>query len=121
MHYTLVAYRYGQLNAHQYKVAQTDRLSRALELAQEARNDRAGKYGVAVYQWEGEDHCKQVVYFPSQMREKEPFDNVRLEQYLALGHWVVDAVIERQIRVARRIGSSLSGHLRLRGTAGCVF
>lgn len=105
MHFTLVAYRYGQLNAHQYTVAQTPELGRALEIAEQARDERAGKYGVAVYQWESEGSCQRVAYYPSQAKEAEPADNVRLEQYLDLGHWLVDAVSRREIRIADPAGA----------------
>ncbi len=100
MTYTLVAYRFGQTNSHQYLVAQASCEQRALMLAEQARDERSGKYGVAVYEWVSEGELSLKAYFPSMAGEGAPRENSRTEHYLSLGHWLVDAVQWGHIRVA---------------------
>jgi hypothetical protein len=86
MLYTVTAYRWGYLNGHQYAVATLGDSTRAREIAQEACDDRAGKYGVAVYEWTSEGEFSPIAYFPSLHGEKAPFHNERLDLFSSIGH-----------------------------------
>lgn len=96
--FTIVAYRWGWTNNHQYTVGVEVELNRAILRARQANDHRGGKYGVAVYGWsapsssldlDGDliDQQRSLLnYFPSTYQEKEPFDNPRLEMFSSIGH-----------------------------------
>lgn len=86
--YLVTAYRWGWLNGHQYQVYCGPDHTKALALAQNETEDRGGKYGCAVYEWneDGTDY-KRVAYFGASMEhETEPFHNWRIDYFERLGH-----------------------------------
>lgn len=86
MIYTVIAYRWGWLNNHQYSVAATQDEDRASSLASEECDSRGGKYGVAVYEWSDDETCRMVEYYPSSYGEERPFENHRLTMFSSVGH-----------------------------------
>lgn len=86
MIYTIIAYRWGWLNNHQYSVAATQDEDKASSLAREECDSRGGKYGVAVYEWTDDETCRMVEYFPSSYGEDKPFENHRLTMFSSVGH-----------------------------------
>jgi hypothetical protein len=85
MLYTIIAYRWGWLNAHHYPVATLADREEALRLAVEARDDRGGKYGVVVCEWTSTTEYSQCNYFPSLYGETKPFRNERIEAFQDIG------------------------------------
>ena len=72
--YLIVAYRFGTLNAHSYFVGCYTDKDEACRLARNERDDRGGKYGVAVYEFNGMDNsiCE---YVPSSRGESNPTES----------------------------------------------
>lgn len=95
--FVAVAYRYGDLNAHQYFVYAGADKDEALRLAEEEPNDRGGKYGCAVYQFDGKrddvgwPEYEMVAYFPSRAQEKEPLKNYRITAAQNIGYAAMNA------------------------------
>lgn len=86
--YHVTAYRWGNLNLHQYRVYCGPDRTKAIALAENECNDRGGKYGCAVYEWneDGTD-CKRIAYFSAMMHEEPaPFHNWRIDYFERLGH-----------------------------------
>lgn len=50
IYYVIHAYRYGELNAHNYLVDVKEDLNEATKIAEEHREYRGGKYGVSVFE-----------------------------------------------------------------------
>jgi hypothetical protein len=92
MIYTITAYRFGWLNGHQYIAGVATEAARALELANEVADDRAGKYGVAVHEWHLEGERRSLGYVPSLFGEEAPFHNERFDLYEGIGHDVHEGV-----------------------------
>lgn len=87
MTYLVIAFRWGWTNAHQYVVYAGPDESKALALAQAECDDRAGKYGVAVYKANADGtEFKRVAYFNSVYQEESPHHNWRLDMLKTLGH-----------------------------------
>lgn len=86
--YLVTAYRWGWTNGHQYQVYCGPDRTKALALAQNENEDRGGKYGCAVYEWnEDGTECKRIAYFGATMcDENEPFHNWRIDYFEKLGH-----------------------------------
>lgn len=85
--YLVTAYRWGYLNGHQYYVYCGLDKDKAVELADKEADDRGGKYGCAVWEFnaEGEDYVL-VHHAPSTYREVRPIHNDRLDMFERLGH-----------------------------------
>lgn len=60
--YTVIAYRWGYLNDHNYQVGAFLNKDYAIDVAKTACEDRGGKYAVAVYEW----------YEPTDEQKKDP-------------------------------------------------
>jgi hypothetical protein len=88
MLYTVIAYRWGWTNAHQYSAGVSADPARACQLAEELADDRGGKYGAAVYEWLDDTTPRLHKYFPSTYGEKAPFHNPRIEMFDSIGHAV---------------------------------
>jgi hypothetical protein len=86
--YLVTAYRWGWLNGHQYQAYCGPDKTKALALAQAETQDRGGKYGCAVYEWNEDGiECRRIAYFGAMMeQEKEPFHNWRIDYFEKLGH-----------------------------------
>lgn len=90
--YLATAYRWGETNNHWYYVyAGTDR-TKAMALAQVERDDRGGKYAVAVWEFT-QDGCdyRLAGYFPSsaeQAETTEPSYSHHIDYYQRLGHFL---------------------------------
>lgn len=84
--YHVVAYRWGWTNSSQYTVYVGPSLRTARRRADRERDDRGGKYGVAVYRWPGQ---KLVHYAPSD-KERRPHHNYRIDMFQSLGHDFAD-------------------------------
>lgn len=93
MHFLVVAYRWGALNAHQYHVGIRTDLDAAAQLAQAECSDRGGKYGVAVMEFGADDQAHRRAYFASTHGEVEPFVDHRLSMFSSIGHDVHQAVL----------------------------
>lgn len=90
--YLAVAYRWGETNNHYYYVYAGNDRTKALALAQAEREDRGGKYGVAVWEFtpDGIDY-KRVGYFPScaeDTDESEPRYNHGIDYHQRLGFFL---------------------------------
>lgn len=93
MTYLATAYRWGWTNAHTYVVYCGNDYDRALELAEEENNDRAGKYGVDVRQYDEEGDWQMLLaYFKSSYGEDMPHHNYRLDYFNTLGHMMDEYV-----------------------------
>lgn len=91
--YLVMAYRWGWTNAHQYPVYCGPYREKALSSASEERDDRGGKYGCAVYEFDGEGKQRTLIaYFPSIMEpeERAPRHNWRLNYFERLGQFAED-------------------------------
>lgn len=75
--YDCIAYRWGWLNNHWYTVYVGDDKDKAIALAQCETQDRAGKYGVEVREWDGLEY-KRIAYSPSTYGEQQPYTNAIL-------------------------------------------
>ena len=94
MTFTVLAYRWGNLNDHHYLVAQTSDEARARQIGEEACDERAGKYGVVVYRWDEDGRCSQHAYYPSQAGEPGPTENEHLMMCQSLGSTVHEVVTQ---------------------------
>lgn len=93
MIYLVIAYRWGDLNGHQYIVhAGLDREA-ALEAAETEAGDRGGKYGCAVYECTGGDH-KIIHYASAYHGESGPTHNYTTDALITIGlaarDWIED-------------------------------
>ena len=85
MTYLVTAYRWGWLNDHSYVVYCGPSYNEATALAEEACEDRCGKYGVVVEQY---TNRKSTIssYFSSLYEENAPLHNYNLDYFHKLGH-----------------------------------
>lgn len=86
--YLVTAYRWGWLNGHQYQVYCGPDRTKAVALAENECNDRGGKYGCAVYEWnaDGTDY-KRIAYFGAIMEQEDaPFHNWCINYFESMGH-----------------------------------
>jgi hypothetical protein len=86
--YHVTAYRWGNLNLHQYRVYCGPDKTKAIALAQSECDDRGGKYGCAVYQWneDGTEYTRIAYFGGSMHNEPAPFHNWRVDFFERLGH-----------------------------------
>lgn len=86
--YMVIAYRWGQLNGHQYLVYCGVDRDRAGSRARAEQVERGGKYGCAVYQLdENGANPKLVEYFGASMHnETAPFHNAQIDYLNRLGY-----------------------------------
>lgn len=89
--FTVTAYRWGSLSEHQYEVGAFLDEAPALQCAEEARDDRGGKYGVTVRRWEAGE-CLLHKHFSSMAGEKAPYEDQRVEIFRRLAEEVADIV-----------------------------
>lgn len=107
MTYLVTAYRWGWTNAHTYVVYCGNDYERALELAEEENNDRAGKYGVDVRQYDEEGDWQMLLaYFKSSYGEDMPQHNYRLDYFSTLGH-MMDEYADGTLYVVEEGGTVL--------------
>jgi hypothetical protein len=87
--YIAVAYRWGFTNEHWYFVYVGLDAVKAVTLAEHEAQDRGGKYGCVVYEFdEGGTDYQQIFYSPSMTEEpstKGPQHNHRVDYFIALG------------------------------------
>ena len=90
--YVAIAFRWGCTNNHQYHVYAGDDQGKALALAENERDGRGGKYGVAVYEATHKGESLELrKYYPSG-KEEEPMHNFRIDYFERLGHVLDDLV-----------------------------
>jgi hypothetical protein len=82
--YVVIAYKWDCTNLHNYLIGATQDLDWAKEVAQAERDDRGGKYGVAVYETDcvhPEDRDDRPIkiahYVPSMLGREEPYSSLR--------------------------------------------
>jgi len=90
--YLVTAYRWGWYNAQSYVVYCGNNYERAFVAAENENDDRAGKYGVIVQQWDGGELKADLDYFPSSYGEKGLSRNWRLDYINDLGHILLDYI-----------------------------
>jgi hypothetical protein len=94
--YVVMAYRWGQKNAHSYIVTSGTDLDAMISIAEEECQDRGGKYGVAVIRtnpdWRSTANHEEVKYFPSLFGEEALFYQHRIDAELSVGRMVIEAV-----------------------------
>lgn len=92
--YLVTAYRWGDLNGsdHYFVYCGTDE-DKALKLAEEERDDRGGKYGVQVVQFNDDGtEYKQVAYHPGLLDDGDaPHHNTRYDMLASLGSSLEEA------------------------------
>lgn len=89
--YVAIAHRWGWMNGHWYHVYAGPDQTKALALAQNVQEDRGGKYGCAVMQFDGDGtDYKRIAYFPSMHGEEKPYHNYRIDMFESLGHVMHD-------------------------------
>lgn len=89
--YVVIAFRWGWTNNSWYIVYGGPDRTKACELAKSEANDRAGKYGCAVYEFTGDGtEYKIIAYECSSLAEEEPDHNERIAYFERLGHFVHD-------------------------------
>ena len=86
--WAVIAYRWGWLNNHNYIVRITTDLQSAKDAADAEAMHRGGKYGVTV--WDGEGNA--IYHAPSSYGEKAAQTNWRIELFEAVGLHVVVAL-----------------------------
>jgi hypothetical protein len=87
--YFTVAYRWGYTNEHSYFVyVGTDQV-KAVTLAENEAQDRGGKYGCAVYEFDENGIDYQLIFYSPSMSEdqtdREPKHNFRLDYLTMMG------------------------------------
>lgn len=99
MTYVVTAYRWGWYNEHRYLVWASPDREKAIEMAREECEGRAGKYGVEVVAVPSDvESCgltdfETVAYFPSCHDEKTPHGNPRIELFERVGQ-VASGIVE---------------------------
>lgn len=83
--YAVIAYRWGWLNESHYIVRVTTDLQAAKDAADAEAMHRGGKYGVTVYDGEG----NTVYHSPSSYLEKSAVWNHRIDLFQSIGGHVV--------------------------------
>lgn len=96
--YIVTAYRWGNTNNHQYHVYAGDDHGKASAMAENERNGRGGKYGVAVYQATEHGESIELLEYFGSMGEKEPTHNWRIDYLETLGH-VLDDLINGDLSI----------------------
>ena len=93
--YVVMAYRWGQRNAHSYIVASGTDLDAMISAAEEECGDRGGKYGVSVILTDSNRmnlNHKEVKYFPSLSGEEALYYNHDLDAEQSIALCVIEAV-----------------------------
>lgn len=106
--YLAIAYRWGWTNSHSYFVSCSSDLQKVLAAAEQAAEDRCGKYGVAVLEMPEDPAstpAKRLAYFPSSYGEAAPHANARHEAYGLLGQRVFNAVQHAKTRRTDEAGN----------------
>ena len=91
-----IAFRFGQENGHWYLVDAHDDLDAAIANARQERDDRAGKYGVAVYRCGNGEHTIEH-YEPSVYGEEAPRFNRVIWLRQSVGAKVLNALEDRDV------------------------
>lgn len=87
--YLVIAYRWGWTNNSWYIVYGGSDRTKACALATAEANDRGGKYGCVVYEFDQDGTgYKSIAYEGSAYGEKEPEHNEKLEYFSRLGHFM---------------------------------
>lgn len=95
--YLAIAYRWGHTNDHWYFLYCGEDESKAAALAENERDGRGGKYGVAVYTVDTNGEALSMhAYYPSR-DEAEPFMNWKIEMVERLGHLLWDCLEGRMM------------------------
>jgi hypothetical protein len=89
-HFLVYCYRWGCTNEHRYVAGCWGSKEEADRQAVMERSERGGKYGVAVYQLDG-DRMSMVSYLPSTKCEQSPRFNWRVYVVKMVGSSVVYA------------------------------
>ena len=89
--YLVIAYRWGWTNNSQYRVGCWTDQATAEAFAAKEHGERAGTYGVTVYELAGEEE-KMVRHFPSSYDEKEAHWNRRIALFERFGNVIVPIV-----------------------------
>lgn len=109
--YVVMAYRWGQKNAHSYILTSGTDLDSMTAAAEEECGDRGGKYGVAVIRtnsdWRKSVDHEIVKYFPSLFGEEALYYNHDLDAQQRIALCVIEAV--------------KAGHTYLRPTDGSTL
>lgn len=92
--FTVVAHRWGWLNAHHYLVGSTTDGDAADEMAESECDGRGGKYGLVVYEWTAPDEFRRVSYRPSAYGEEGPHTNHRIEMFQSIGQSAHEAATQ---------------------------
>ena len=94
--YVVMAYRWGQKNAHSYIVTSGTDLDAMISIAEEECQDRGGKYGVVVIRtnpdWRSTTNHEEVKYFPSLFGEEASYYNHDLDAYQSIALTIIEAV-----------------------------
>jgi hypothetical protein len=94
--YVVMAYRWGQKNAHSYILTSGTDLDSMISAAEEECGDRGGKYGLAVIRtnsdWRKSIDHEIVKYFPSLFGEDELYYNHDLDAQQSIALCVIEAV-----------------------------
>ncbi len=98
--YSVMAHRWGATNNHSYEVGVYADRAQALQVAEQARDERGGKYGTVVRRWATEDFGAVEAYFPSMAKEDGPYECPYRTEDERLGAEVRQAVVNQHIRVA---------------------
>ena len=87
--YVVVAYRWGELNNHNYIVTATADSAGAVAAAKEEHEGRGGKYGVEVVEYPAEE---TVAYFPSSRNAADAKAPEHSDD-LDAAHYIGDAIL----------------------------
>lgn len=98
--YSVMAHRWGATNNHSYEVGVYADRAQALDVAERACDERAGKYGVVVKRWTTGDFGTVEAYFPSMAKEEGPYECAFRAEDEQLGAAVRSAVVNQHIRIA---------------------
>jgi hypothetical protein len=108
--YIVMAYRWGQRNAHSYIVASGTDLDAMISAAEEECGDRGGKYGVSVILTDSNRmnlNHKEVKYFPSLFGEEALYYNHDLDAQQSIALCVIEAVKAGHTYLTPNDGSTL--------------
>lgn len=110
--YVVIAYRWGNTHGHHYMVYAGPDRTKAIALGATETNDRGGKYGCAVYEFDadGVDY-QRIAYTASLYGEDEPDENRRIGMLTTLGLAMEQAVMSgTRDRVVHYPEKSPNGH-----------
>lgn len=109
--YVVMAYRWGQKNAHSYIVTSGTDLDSMTAAAEEECQDRGGKYGLAVIRtnsdWRKSIDHEIVKYFPSLFGEEALYYNHDIDAQQRIALCVIEAVRAGHTYLAPTDGSTL--------------